>query len=52
MVLNGNTFSGATGASSKRYAVASLSLLDTGGGGASYLPGDTAGTNDGTGVYA
>jgi len=51
LVSSGCTFSGSTGSSSKRYAVATLSLIDTSGGGASYFPGDTAGTNDGTGIY-
>ena len=48
----GNTFSGATGAGSLRYKIVGIGLIDTGGGGATYLPGDTAGTNDGTGVYS
>jgi len=51
MVVNGNTFSGSTGASSKRYATTKGGLIDTGGGGASYFPGTTAGTDDGTGIY-
>jgi Protein of unknown function (DUF2793) len=51
-VVNGMTFSGSTGSSSLRYGLLTMGMIDTGGGGASYLPGDTAGTNDGTGVYA
>jgi hypothetical protein len=51
VVCSGNTFSGTSGSSSLRYALASLSLIDTVGGGATYLPGDTSGTNDGTSVY-
>ncbi|MGH9808981.1 MAG: hypothetical protein ACRD9W_17310, partial [Terriglobia bacterium] len=51
IISSGCTFSGSTGSSSKRYAVATLSLIDTSGAGASYFPGDTAGTTDGTGVY-
>lgn len=43
------TFSGTfTG---KRYEVGSLALIHTQGGGASYFPGNSAGTNDGTGFY-
>jgi hypothetical protein len=52
IVCGGSTFSGSTGASSLRYALLTQSLIDTSGGGATYLPGDTAGSNDGTGVYA
>jgi Protein of unknown function (DUF2793) len=51
IICIGNTFSGATGSSSLRYALLTLGLLDTNAAGATYLPGDTSGTNDGTGVY-
>jgi hypothetical protein len=51
-VVNGMTFSGTTGSGSKRYALLIGGLIETGGAGASYLPGDTAGTRDGTGIYA
>jgi hypothetical protein len=45
------TFSGA--ATGARYYAAGHSVIDTGGGGASYLPGDAAGSVDATthGVY-
>lgn len=43
------TFSGsATGA---RYAVTSSGVIETVGGGATYFPGNSPGTNDGTGIY-
>jgi len=51
IAIQGSTFSGSAGASSKRYALATMGLIDTSSGGSTYLPGDTAGTNDGTGVY-
>ncbi len=51
IVCSSNTFSGATGSSSPRYALVTMGLVDTGGAGATYLPGDSAGSNDGTGVY-
>lgn len=50
IVSSGMTFSGSTGTSSPRYALLTMGLLDTSGSGTSYFPGDTAGTNDGTGV--
>ena len=53
VICNGCTFSGSTGSTSLRYALKTLGLIDTVGGGASYLPGDTAGTTDGNGgIYA
>jgi len=52
IVCSSNTFSGATGSSSLRYALVTMGLIDTGGAGATYLPGDSAGSNDGTGVYS
>lgn len=47
---SGLTFTG--GATGKYYAVAENSVIATEGLGATGLPGDTAGTNDGTGVYS
>ena len=52
IICSGCTFSGSSGSSSLRYALLTQGLIDTAGAGATYLPGDTAGTNDGTGVYA
>ena len=52
IIANGNTFSGATGSSSKRYATLTGGVIDVAGAGTSYFPGDTAGTDDGTGIYA
>lgn len=51
IICAGDTFSGGTGSSSLRYNAATQGLIDTSGAGSTYLPGDTAGTNDGTGVY-
>jgi hypothetical protein len=56
IICGGNTFSGAAGATSPRYSILTMSLIDTAGGGASYLPGTSAGsggssTFDGTGFY-
>jgi hypothetical protein len=51
IAVNGSTFSGSTGSGSIRYKLAVAGMIDTNGGGAGYLPGDTAGSNDGTGVY-
>ena len=48
-IVNGNTFSGA--ATGPRYAVDSNAVLYTGGAGASYLPGDTAGSATNGGQY-
>lgn len=45
----GNTFSG--GATGVRYVVADNSVIFVNGAGATWLPGNAAGTNDGTGVY-
>lgn len=42
-VARGNTFSG--GATGKRYDIANNSVLDTNGAGATYLPGDSAGSS-------
>lgn len=50
MNLASNTFSGS--ATGSRYSVSTLSLINTSGGGGTYLPGSTGGSNDGTGVYA
>jgi hypothetical protein len=50
-IVNANTFGGSTGTSSKRYDTASGGVIDTTGAGIGYLPGDTAGTDDGTGIY-
>jgi hypothetical protein len=44
------SFSGS--ATGPRYAVATGGIVATNGAGATYLPGNSAGTNDGTGVYA
>lgn len=43
------TFTGS--ATGSRYNVGSSGVMNTNGAGATYLPGDAAGTNDGTGVY-
>lgn len=48
--VNNVTFSGA--ATGPRYAVSTGGIVNTNGAGPNYLPGSTAGTNDGTGVYA
>ena len=45
----GMTFSGAAGGA--RYALTSLGIIETVGGGATYFPGNAPGTNDGTGIY-
>lgn len=47
--LGGVTFSG--GASGKRYNVTTNSVIDTNGGGATYIPGDAAGTTATGGQY-
>lgn len=44
----GNTFSGS--ATGKRYSISLNSVLNTGGGGANYLPGNTAGDTPTTGA--
>lgn len=44
------TFSGS--ATGKRYQANTNSVIQTFGGGATYFPGDSAGADDGTGVYA
>jgi len=49
MVINGNTFSGS--ATGTRYFADTLALIDTAGGGASYLPGNAAGSTSGGAVY-
>jgi hypothetical protein len=49
MQVNANTFSGS--ATGTRYTAAALGLINTGGGGASYLPGDGAGSTSGGGQY-
>jgi hypothetical protein len=51
IICGTNTFSGSSGSSSLRYAITTMGLIDTSGGGATYLPGDTSGTNDGSGLY-
>lgn len=45
----GMTFSGS--ATGKRYSVVNLGLIDTNGGGASYLPGNSSGTTGTGGTY-
>jgi hypothetical protein len=50
MYLFSNTYSGA--ATGIRYAVSMLSYIDTLGGGATYLPGDAAGSEATNGKYA
>lgn len=50
ILLDGCTFSGT--ATGPRYAVATNSTIFVNAAGASYLPGNAAGTNDGTGAYA
>jgi len=49
LVVNGNTFSGA--ATGTRYYADTLALIDTVGGGASYLPGNAAGSTATGAVY-
>lgn len=49
MVVNGNTFSGS--ATGSRYSVAVNAWIDTLGGGASYLPGNSAGSTATGGQY-
>jgi hypothetical protein len=50
IVANGMTFSGS--ATGVRYSVSTNGVIDTIGGGATYLPGDTAGTTATGGQYA
>jgi hypothetical protein len=47
--VQGNTYSGS--ATGTRYSVSGNSVIDTGGGGASYLPGGTAGSASTGGQY-
>lgn len=47
--VNSNTFVG--GATGKRYSATGNSVINTNGGGASYLPGDVAGTTGSGGQY-
>lgn len=49
-LVNGNTFSGS--ATGTRYSASLNSVINTGGGGASYLPGDVAGSTATGGQYA
>ena len=49
MVVNGDTFSGS--ATGTRYYADTLALIDTVAGGASYLPGNAAGSTATGGVY-
>lgn len=51
LICNGNTFSGS--ATGSRYSASSGATIDTNGGGASYLPGNSAGsgTNYGASPY-
>ena len=48
--INGTTFTGS--ATGTRYSVASNGVIDTAGGGATYLPGNAAGTTATGGQYA
>lgn len=48
--LNSNTFSGS--ATGVRYRVTVGGVMSVNGAGATYLPGDSSGVNDGTGVYS
>lgn len=50
MLINSNTFSG--GATGGRYTVSLNGVIQTSGGGASYLPGDGTGTTATGGQYA
>lgn len=50
VLINGNTFSGS--ATGTRYAVTLNGVINTGGGGASYFPGDSAGAASTGGQYA
>ena len=54
-VIGGVNFYASTGfsgaATGPRYAVSSGGAIAVSGAGATYLPGDASGTNDGTGVY-
>lgn len=49
LAVNNNTFSGS--ATGKRYSVATNAVVGVNGGGASYLPGDSAGTTATGGQY-
>lgn len=49
VLVNGNTFSGA--ASGPRYSATNNGVISSGGGGASYLPGNAAGTTGTGGQY-
>jgi hypothetical protein len=50
-IVHGNTFSG-TGATGVRYVVSLNGVISTNGGGASYFPGNSAGTTATGGQYA
>lgn len=50
LVVNGNTFSGAAGATTPRYNVSNNATISTGGAGTSYLPGTSAGTGTNPGT--
>lgn len=52
MLLDGNVFSGATGASSKRYAISTNGVIYVAGASTFYLPGTVAGTTATGGQYA
>lgn len=49
LIIRGDTFTGS--ATGKRYDVTLNGVIDTNGAGSTYLPGNSAGTNDGYGVY-
>jgi hypothetical protein len=49
LLIQSNTFSGS--ATGTRYNIAGLCLLETNGGGASYLPGNAAGSSSGGSQY-
>jgi hypothetical protein len=50
LIINANTFSGS--ATGTRYSVALNSIIETGGAGATYLPGNAAGATATGGIYA
>lgn len=49
MIVNGNTFSGS--ATGPRYSATVNGIIETNGGGAGYLPGDSAGSTATQGLY-
>jgi hypothetical protein len=51
LTVNGNTFSGAAGATTPRYSASIMAWIDSAGSGTTYLPGTSAGTVSTGGQY-